>query len=45
MTKYNLRAFDRYTGAFQDKDVSADFSINKTQQFLFNNGNFNNSLN
>ena len=45
MTKNNLRALDRHTGAFHDKDVSADFSINKTQQFLMNNGNFNNSIN
>ena len=30
MTKNNLRALDRHTGAFHDKDVSADFSINKT---------------
>jgi hypothetical protein len=30
ITKNNLRMFDKITGAFQDKDVSADFSINKT---------------
>ncbi len=43
ITQNNLRMFDKITGAFQDKDVSADFSINKTQLFLMNNGNFNNS--
>ena len=43
ITQNNLRMFDKITGAFQDKDVSADFSINKTQLFLLNNGNFNNS--
>ena len=30
ITQNNLRKFDKITGAFQDKDVSADFSINKT---------------
>lgn len=29
-----LKQFDKVTGGFQDKDVSEDFSINKTLQFL-----------
>ena len=31
---------DKQTGTFKDKDFSTNFSINKTVQFLINNGSF-----
>jgi hypothetical protein len=35
-----LKEFDKMTGSFQNKDVSEDFSVNKTLLFLQNNGKF-----
>ena len=34
VSKKNLRAFDKVTGGFRDKDFNEDFSVQKTNKFL-----------
>jgi len=40
VTAKALKEFDKMTGSFQNKDISEDFSVNKTLLFLQNNGKF-----
>ena len=40
VTVKTLKEFDKQTGSFQNKDISEDFSVNKTLLFLQNNGKF-----
>lgn len=40
VTEKSLKLFNQKTSSFQDKDITEEFSINKTLQFLQNNGNF-----
>ncbi|TNV87154.1 hypothetical protein FGO68_gene13036 [Halteria grandinella] len=40
VTEKSLKLFNQKTASFQDKDITEEFSINKTLQFLQNNGNF-----
>ena len=42
VSKKLLKEFDKQTGAFLNKDITEDFSVNKTMLFLQNNGQFQN---